>query len=81
MGAVLLPIDQWMKGIRGPLFIVYLNGERALSTVNPKLWNTLPLHIQKAPTVECQQSHLKTHSVAVNCVVHCVIYVFNYLLF
>ena len=36
-------------------------GDRAFSVAGPRLWNTLPLHIRTAPTLECFKSRLKTH--------------------
>lgn len=36
-------------------------GDRAFLVVAPKMWNYLPLHISKAPTVSLFKSHLKTH--------------------
>jgi len=36
-------------------------GDRAFSVVGPKLWNSLPLHVRNASTVESFKSRLKTH--------------------
>lgn len=33
----------------------------AFAVVAPKMWNNLPLHIRKAPTVTLFKSHLKTY--------------------
>ncbi len=36
-------------------------GDRAFMVVAPKLWNSLPLHIRQAPSLEVFKSQLKTH--------------------
>ncbi len=36
-------------------------GDRAFMVVAPKLWNSLPLHIRQARSLEVFKSHLKTH--------------------
>ena len=43
-------------------------GDRAFAAVAPKLWNSLPLHIQSSPSVAILKSNLKTHlySIAFN---------------
>ena len=44
--------------------------DRAFAVVAPKLWNSLPLHIQLSPSVAIFKSNLKTHlySIAFNSV-------------
>ena len=34
--------------------------DRAFSVYAPKLWNTLPLHLRQASSVDCFKDHLKT---------------------
>ncbi len=36
-------------------------GDTAFMVMAPKLWNSLPLHIRQAPSLEVFKSHLKTH--------------------
>ena len=36
-------------------------GNRAFSVIAPQLWNSLPAHVQNAPTIETFKSLLKTH--------------------
>ena len=36
-------------------------GDRAFSICGPRIWNKLPIHIQKAPTLEAFKKKLKTY--------------------
>ena len=37
-----------------------LRGDRAFSVAGPRLWNSIPLHIRSAPSIESFKSRLKT---------------------
>ncbi len=44
-----------------PLSRLRLMGNRAFSSLAPKLWNSLPIEIRQAETFSTFKSHLKTH--------------------
>ena len=45
----------------GVLYVPRINtGDRAFSICGPRIWNKLPIHIQKAPTLEAFKKKLKT---------------------
>ena len=46
--------------LKEPTANLKTHGDRAFSVYAPKLWNTLPLHLRQASSVDCFKDHLKT---------------------
>ena len=44
-----------------PLYKCKTNGDRAFSYFGPSVWNSLPLHIRDATTIDTFKSALKTY--------------------